>query len=86
MDELYVNIQDEIIEQIIDTRETSGEVSYKGETLHYNWEYEIYIDKYDKDQTENEKCGKVRIEELTESRLREILYEMVMDGSRCGFW
>ena len=74
-DQLFDAARELIKEQVFETREPSGNISMEGQTLSYDWEYDIYIDG------EN-----ATIEELEDWELAKILVQMLDDGYHAGMW
>jgi len=74
-DQLFDKARELIKEQVLETREPSGSIDMEGQTLSYDWEYEIYID--DEAAT---------IEELEDWELEKILVQMLDDCCHSGMW
>ena len=74
-DQLFDEARELIKEQVLETRETSGKINIEGQTLSYDWEYELCID--DEAAT---------IEELEDYELEKILVQMLDDGCHAGMW
>ncbi len=74
-DQLFDKARELIKEQVLETREPSGSISIEGQTLSYDWNYDLCID--DEDAT---------IEELEDYELEKILVQMLDDGCHSGMW
>ena len=74
-DQLFDEARELIKTQVLETREPSGSISMEGQTLSYDWNYDLCID--DEDAT---------IEELEDYELEKILVQMLDDGCHSGMW
>ena len=74
-DQLFDEARELIKTQVLETRESSGSISMEGQTLSYDWNYDLCID--DEDAT---------IEELEDYELEKILVQMLDDGCHSGMW
>ena len=74
-DQLFDKARELIKEQVLETREPSGSISIEGQTLSYDWVYDICID---------DEAATIR--ELEDYELEKILVQMLDNCYHSGMW